>query len=59
MDPDGKFGSKANEGFFVGYASPLKRVFVPSLGKIIQVQHVGCQRFTAPNQFAGNRLLFD
>ena len=29
IDADGKFGAKANEGFFVGYASPLKRVFVP------------------------------
>ncbi|XP_035842185.1 uncharacterized protein LOC118488881 [Helianthus annuus] len=41
------------------YASPLKRVFVPSLGKIIQVQHVDCQQHTAPTQLPGNRLLFD
>ena len=42
IDENGKFGAKANEGFFVGYASPLKRVFVPCLGKVIQVQHVDC-----------------
>ncbi|KAJ0716476.1 putative RNA-directed DNA polymerase [Helianthus annuus] len=31
IDENGKFGAKTNDGFFVGYASPLKRVFVPCL----------------------------
>ncbi|KAJ0589143.1 putative RNA-directed DNA polymerase [Helianthus annuus] len=59
IDADGKFGAKANEGFFVGYASPLKRVFVPCLGKVIQVLHVDCQKHTPSQQLPGQRFLFD
>ncbi|KAJ0946797.1 hypothetical protein HanRHA438_Chr01g0007941 [Helianthus annuus] len=59
IDENGKFGAKSNEGFFVGYASPLKRVFVPCLGKVIQVQHVDCQKHTPSPQLPGQRFLFD
>ncbi|XP_035830911.1 uncharacterized protein LOC118480265 [Helianthus annuus] len=50
LDPDGKFGSKSIEGIFVGYASPLRRVFVPSLKWIIEAQHVECEGYTMPPQ---------
>ncbi|KAJ0592715.1 putative RNA-directed DNA polymerase [Helianthus annuus] len=59
IDENGKFGAKSNRGFFVGYASPLKRVFVPCLGKVIQVQHVDCQKHTPSPQLPGQRFLFD
>ena len=35
LDPDGKFGAKSLEGFFVGYASPQRRVYLPSLKRVI------------------------
>ncbi|XP_076934521.1 uncharacterized protein LOC143600847 [Bidens hawaiensis] len=50
LDPDGKFGVKYVEGFFVGYASPLRRVFLPRINRIVQVQHVDYQRYAAPIQ---------
>nr|GEV11312.1 hypothetical protein [Tanacetum cinerariifolium] len=33
LDPDGMFGPKFVEGYFVGYASPKKRMFLPSTGQ--------------------------
>ncbi|XP_076949129.1 uncharacterized protein LOC143621659 [Bidens hawaiensis] len=59
LDPSGKFGPKSGEGFFVGYASPLRRVYIPSLHKIIQVQNVDCQRYTPTMQRPGDSRLFD
>jgi hypothetical protein len=48
LDPDGKFGSKVIEGYFVGYASPKKRIFVPSEGRIIEWLNVDFQKYTLP-----------
>ncbi|XP_076910041.1 uncharacterized protein LOC143567526 [Bidens hawaiensis] len=47
------------EGFFVGYASPLRRVFLPSINQIMQVQHVDCQRYATPVQRKGDSWMFD
>ncbi|XP_076950832.1 uncharacterized protein LOC143623926 [Bidens hawaiensis] len=59
LEPSGKFGPKAVEGFFVGYASPLRRVCSPSLHKIVQVQNVDCKNYTPTVQRPGNSRLFD
>ncbi|XP_076932315.1 uncharacterized protein LOC143597807 [Bidens hawaiensis] len=59
LDPSGKFGPKSMEGFFVGYASSLRRVYIPSIHKIVQVQNVDCQRYTPNIQRPGNSRLFD
>ncbi|XP_076934200.1 uncharacterized protein LOC143600374 [Bidens hawaiensis] len=50
LDPNCKFGSKSVEGFFVGYASPIRRIFLPSINCIVQIQHVDCQRYATPIQ---------
>ncbi|XP_076917793.1 uncharacterized protein LOC143577979 [Bidens hawaiensis] len=59
LDPDGKFDSKALEGFFMEYASPLRRVHLPSMNRTVQVQHVDCQRFTTPTQKPGDAWMFN
>ncbi|XP_076895650.1 uncharacterized protein LOC143548335 [Bidens hawaiensis] len=59
LEPSGKFGPKSIEGFFVGYASPLRRVYIPSLHKIIQIQNFDCQRYTPTIQRPGDSRLFD
>jgi len=59
LDPDGKFGAKSLEGFFVGYASPQRRVYLPSLKRVILSQHVDCQKYTTPEQKPGDSWLFD
>ncbi|XP_076905603.1 uncharacterized protein LOC143561389 [Bidens hawaiensis] len=59
LEPSGKFGPKSVEGFFVGYASPLRRVYIPNLHKIIQLQNVDCQRYTPNFQRPGDSRLFD
>ncbi|XP_076952099.1 uncharacterized protein LOC143625723 [Bidens hawaiensis] len=59
LEPTGKFGPKSMEGFFVGYASPLKRVYLPSLHMIVQVQNVDCQRYTPTIKRPGDSRLFD
>ncbi|KAJ0556052.1 putative RNA-directed DNA polymerase [Helianthus annuus] len=43
IEPHGKFGPKSIEGIFVGYASPMRRVFVPSEKRIIEAANVECQ----------------
>ena len=59
LDPDGKFGAKSLEGYFVGYASPLRRVFIPSMNRIVQAHNVDCQSHTKPVQKPGDQRLFD
>ncbi|XP_076895219.1 uncharacterized protein LOC143547759 [Bidens hawaiensis] len=59
LKPTGKFGPKSMEGFFVGYASPLRCVYIPSLHKIVQVQNVDCQRYSSSVQRPGDSRLFD
>ncbi|XP_076939558.1 uncharacterized protein LOC143608392 [Bidens hawaiensis] len=59
LEPTGKFGTKSMEGFFVGYASPLRRVYIPSLHKIVQVQNVDCQRYAPTIQKLRDSRLFD
>ncbi|KAJ0616238.1 putative RNA-directed DNA polymerase [Helianthus annuus] len=47
LEPYGKFGPKlCIEGIFVGYASPMRRVFVPSEKRIIEAPNVECQGHT-------------
>ncbi|XP_022004290.1 uncharacterized protein LOC110901825 [Helianthus annuus] len=48
LEPFGKFGLKSIDGIFVGYSSPLRRVFVPSLKQIIEASNVECQGYTMP-----------
>jgi len=48
LDPDGKFRSKVIEGYFVGYASLKKRIFVPNTGCIIEWLNVDFQKYTLP-----------
>ncbi|XP_076918925.1 uncharacterized protein LOC143579529 [Bidens hawaiensis] len=59
LDLNGKFGPKSVEGFFVGYASPLRRVYIPSLHKIVQLQNFICQRYTPTIQRPEDSRLFD
>ncbi|XP_076945937.1 uncharacterized protein LOC143617183 [Bidens hawaiensis] len=59
LEPTGKFGPKSVEGFFVGYASPLRHVFILSLHKIVQVQNIDCQRYTPTIQRPEDSRLFD
>ncbi|MFS7953253.1 putative RNA-directed DNA polymerase [Helianthus anomalus] len=49
LEPFGKFGTKSIEGIFIGYASPLRRVFVPSEKRIIEHANVECQGYTMPS----------
>ena len=58
IDPDGKFGPKSLEVFFLGYESPLKRVFMPSMRQVVRVQHVDCQKYTIPTQQKGQEWMF-
>ncbi|KAJ0458572.1 putative RNA-directed DNA polymerase [Helianthus annuus] len=59
LEPFGKFGAKSIEGIFIGYASPLRRVFVPSLKRIIEAQNVECQGYTMPPQNPGDSWRFN
>ena len=59
IDKEGKFGPVSLEGFFVGYASPLRRVYLPSLNQVILAQHVDCRRYTMPNQRPGDSWMFN
>lgn len=43
----------------MGYASPLKRVFLPSINLIVQAHNVDCQQYTPPIQRAGEAWMFD
>ncbi|KAJ0453375.1 putative RNA-directed DNA polymerase [Helianthus annuus] len=54
----GKFGPKSIEGIFVGYSSPLRRVYVPNLKRIIEAHNVECQGYTMPPQNPGNSWRF-
>ncbi|KAJ0820166.1 putative RNA-directed DNA polymerase [Helianthus annuus] len=54
LEPYGKFGPKCIEGIFVGYASPMRRVFVPSEKRIIEAPNVECQGYTMPPQNPGD-----
>ncbi|KAJ0589507.1 putative RNA-directed DNA polymerase [Helianthus annuus] len=54
IEPHGKFGPKCIEGIFVGYANPMRRVFVPSEKRIIEAANVECQGYTMPPQNPGD-----
>ncbi|KAJ0886399.1 putative RNA-directed DNA polymerase [Helianthus annuus] len=54
IEPFGKFGPKCIEGIFVGYASPLRHVSVPSEKRIIEAANVECQGNTMPPQNPGD-----
>ncbi|KAJ0847332.1 putative RNA-directed DNA polymerase [Helianthus annuus] len=54
LEPFGKFGPKSVEGIFIGYASPLRRVFVPSEKRITEAPNVECQGNTMPPQNPGD-----
>ena len=47
------------EGYFVGYASPKKRIFVPSEGRIIEWLNVDFQKYTLPQKGKGAAWMFD
>ena len=49
----GKFEEKALEGYFLGYASPKKRVFNFTSGCVEEWYHVDCQKYTTPTQGKG------
>jgi len=47
------------EGYFVGYASPKKRIFVPCEGRIIEWLNVDFQKYTLPLKGKGAAWMFD
>ncbi|XP_035845810.1 uncharacterized protein LOC118492125 [Helianthus annuus] len=59
IEPRGKFGPKSVEGIFVGYASPMKRVFVPSYKKIIKAYNVDCQGYNMLPHYLGDGWRYD
>ena len=46
LNPTDKFGAKAEEGFFVGYSTPNKRVFNKLTQRVKEWPNVDVQRYT-------------
>ncbi|KAJ0765403.1 putative RNA-directed DNA polymerase [Helianthus annuus] len=59
IEPDGKFGAKAIEGFFLGYATPNFRVWNLATKKIELWSEVRVQRYTSPVRAPGDPWMFD
>jgi len=55
----GKFKEKAIKVYFLGYASPMKRVFNFTSGCVEEWYHVDCQKYTTPSQGKGPDRMFD
>ena len=56
---DGKFDAKAEEGFFLGYKTPVKRVYNKRTGVVEEWSNVDVQRFTPTLEGKGPDWLFD
>ncbi|XP_076951388.1 uncharacterized protein LOC143624712 [Bidens hawaiensis] len=54
LDPNGKFGAKPVEGFLLVMLVLYDLFILPSINRIMQVQHVDCQRYATPNQRKGD-----
>ncbi|KAJ0821761.1 putative RNA-directed DNA polymerase [Helianthus annuus] len=59
IEPDGKFGARAIEGFFLGYATPNFRVWNLATKKIELWSEVRVQRYTSPVRAPGDPWMFD
>jgi hypothetical protein len=56
---DGKFDSKVWKGLFLGYNTPLKRVFNLELGEVGEYREVSVQKYNAPPKGSGDPSNFD
>ncbi|KAM0066395.1 putative RNA-directed DNA polymerase [Helianthus debilis subsp. tardiflorus] len=59
IDPDGKFGAKAIEGYFLGYQTPNFRVWNLATKKVELWSEVRVQRYTSPVRAPGDPWMFD
>src|ERR1044071_32737 len=59
IHPDGKFGAKAEEGFFVGYSTPNKRVYNKRTNNVEEWLNVDVQCYTGNAPGVGPDWLFD
>ncbi|KAJ0794618.1 putative RNA-directed DNA polymerase [Helianthus annuus] len=59
IEQDGKFGAKAIDGFFLGYATPNYRVWNLVTKKIELWSEVKVQRYTSPVRAPGDPWMFD
>ena len=59
IEPNGKFGAKAIEGFFLGYASPSRRVWNLTSKRIEEWGEVKVLRHTDPVRAPGDPWMFD
>src|ERR1043165_4254105 len=59
LNPSEKFSPKAEEGYFVGYATPLKRVFNKRTRQVEDWANVEVQRYTQNLQGTGPDWMFD
>ncbi|KAM0034614.1 putative RNA-directed DNA polymerase [Helianthus debilis subsp. tardiflorus] len=59
IEPDGKFGAKAIEGYFLGYQTPNFRVWNLATKKVELWSEVRVQRYTSPVRAPGDPWMFD
>ncbi|KAJ0805060.1 putative RNA-directed DNA polymerase [Helianthus annuus] len=59
IEPDGKFGAKAIEGYFLGYATPNLRVWNLTTKRIEEWGEVRVQRYSNPPKPSGEPWMFD
>ena len=59
IEPDGKFGAKAIEGYFLGYATPNLRVWNLTTKRIEEWGEVRVQRYSNPPKPSGDPWMFD
>ncbi|KAJ0918468.1 putative RNA-directed DNA polymerase [Helianthus annuus] len=59
IEPGGKFGAKAIEGYFLGYATPNLRVWNLTTKRIEEWGEVRVQRYSNPPKPSGDPWMFD
>ncbi|KAM0050261.1 putative RNA-directed DNA polymerase [Helianthus debilis subsp. tardiflorus] len=59
IDPNGKFGAKAIEGYFLGYATPNLRVWNLETRRVEEWSEVRVQRHTLPVKSPGQPWMFE
>ncbi|KAI3801965.1 hypothetical protein L1987_30085 [Smallanthus sonchifolius] len=58
-DAHGKFNEKVEEGYFLGYSTPNKRVYNKASGNVEEWYHVDVQKYTSPAAGKGLPWMFD
>ncbi|KAI3808072.1 hypothetical protein L1987_24014 [Smallanthus sonchifolius] len=58
-DAHGKFNEKVEEGYFLGYSTPNKRVYNKASGNVEEWYHFDVQKYTSPTARKGLPWMFD